>query len=46
MDDINMDLKGVGCDSMYWINLAQDIDKLLTLVIMVINFSFNNFCTS
>jgi len=35
MDDINMDLRGVGCDSMYWINLTQDRDKFLTLVIMV-----------
>jgi len=32
-----MDLRGVRYDIMYWINLTQDRDNILTLVIMVIN---------
>jgi len=41
----NMYLRGVSCDSIYWINMTQDRDKIITLVIAVINFSFDNFCT-
>jgi hypothetical protein len=36
-DDIKMDLQEVGCECMYWIDLAQDRDRWLTLVNVVMN---------
>ena len=38
VDNIRMDLQEVGCAYMDWIGLAQDRDKLRTLVSVVINF--------
>jgi hypothetical protein len=36
-DDIKMDLKEVGCKSMYWSSLAQDRGKWRALVNTVMN---------
>ena len=36
-DNIRMDLQEVGCGAMDWIDLAQDRDRWLTLVNMVMN---------
>ena len=36
-DNIRMDLQEVGCGAMDWIELAQDRDRWLTLVNMVMN---------
>ena len=37
MDNIRMDLQEVGCEYMDWIGLAQDRDRWLTLVSVVMN---------
>ena len=37
VDNIRMDLQGVGCGYVDWIGLAQDIDRWRTLVSGVIN---------
>ena len=37
VDNIRMDLKGVGCGYMDWIGLAQDRDRWRTLVSAVMN---------
>jgi hypothetical protein len=37
MDDIKMDLQGVGCGSIDWIELAHDMDRWWALVNEVIN---------
>jgi hypothetical protein len=37
VDNIRMDLQGVGCGYMDWIGLAQDIDRWWTLVSAVMN---------
>jgi len=31
-DNIKMDLQEVGCGDMYWIDLAQDMDRLRVIV--------------
>jgi hypothetical protein len=38
VDNIRMDLQGVGCGYMDWIGLAQDRDRWRTLVSVVMNF--------
>jgi len=38
VDNIRMDLQGVGCGYMDWIGLAQDRDRWRTLVGAVMNF--------
>ena len=49
-DNIKMDLKGMGCGGLDWINLAQDMDGYRALVKAIMNFRvpFNvgNFLTS
>jgi len=37
VDNIKMDLQGVGCGYMDWIGLAQDRDRWRTLVSAVMN---------
>ena len=37
VDNIRMDLQEVGCEYMDWIGLAQDRDRLWTLVSAVMN---------
>jgi hypothetical protein len=37
-DNIKMDLKGVGCDCVDWIYLAQDMNRWRTVVNTVMNF--------
>ena len=37
VDNIRMDLQEVGCEYMDWIGLAQDRDRLHTLVSAVMN---------
>jgi len=37
VDNIRMDLQGVGCGYMDWIGLAQDRDRCRTLVSAVMN---------
>jgi len=37
VDNIRMDLQGVGCGYMDWIELAQDSDRWRTLVSAVMN---------
>ena len=37
VDNIRMDLRGVGCEYMDWIGLAQDRDRWRTLVSAVID---------
>jgi len=37
VDNVRMDLHGVGCGYMDWIGLAQDRDRLRTLVSAVMN---------
>ena len=37
LDNIRMDLQEVGCGYMDWIRLAQDRDRWLTLVSVVMN---------
>jgi len=37
VDNIRMDLQEVGCGYMTWIGLAQDRDRLQTLVSVVMN---------
>jgi hypothetical protein len=37
VNDIKMDLKEIGCDSMDWIDLAQDRDQWRALFNMVMN---------
>jgi hypothetical protein len=32
VDNIKMDLRGIGCDGMYWIDLAHDMDQWRDLV--------------
>jgi hypothetical protein len=48
-DNIMMDLKKVGCESVDWIELAQDTDRWRTLVNAVMNlwvpYSAGNFLT-
>lgn len=39
-DTIKINLKNVGCDGIDHIYLAHDRDRLLALVIMIINFRF------
>ena len=50
VDNIRMDLQEVGCGYMDWIGLAQDRDRLRTLVGAVMNLRFpwnaGNFLTS
>jgi hypothetical protein len=36
-DNIKMDLQEVGCGGVYWIGLAQDIDRLQVVVNAVMN---------
>ena len=38
MNNIRLDLQGVGCGYMDWIGLAQDRDRCRTLVSAVMNF--------
>jgi hypothetical protein len=38
MDNIKMDLRGIGCGGMDWIDLAQDMGKWRALMNTVINF--------
>jgi hypothetical protein len=38
VDNIKMDIREIGWDSMDWIKLAQDRDQWRALVNMVINF--------
>jgi len=40
-DNIKMDLKGVGCGGIDWIELAQDRDRLPSLVNAVMNLLVN-----
>jgi len=37
VDNVRMDLHGVGCGYMDWIGLAQDRDRLRTIVSAVMN---------
>jgi hypothetical protein len=39
-DNIKMDLQGMGCEGMDWIELAQDKDRWPALVSAVMNFRF------
>ena len=36
-DNIKKDFQEVGCEGMYWIDLAQDTDRWRTLVSAVMN---------
>jgi hypothetical protein len=38
VNNIKMDLRGIGCDGMDWIDLAQDRDQWRALVNTVMNF--------
>jgi hypothetical protein len=39
-DNIKMDLRGIGCDGMDWIDLAQDRNQWRALVNTVMNLRF------
>jgi hypothetical protein len=44
VDNIKLDLKGIGCDGMDWIYLAQDRDQWRALVNTVMNHSSSLKC--